>query len=491
MLLAASLVFYSFTGWVGCIFMGVTALSTWLAGLSFARLDAKRKADAKKASSRDEKKAIKKRCVFHKRIVLALVLLVNLGMLAYVKYANGLVSLIAPGSNWKTGLLLPLGISFYTFQSISYVIDTYNSKSKPQGNFFKHLLFVSYFPQLTQGPINRYDALGEQLCARHSFDWQQARGALVQIGYGALKKYVVADMLVEAVDAIFNNIQPDIPGSLVVLGVLLYGIYQYADFSGGIDMVLGFSRLFGINMAENFRQPYFAVSLGDFWRRWHISLGAWMRDYVFYPLALTSLMKRWTKWLTTHLGRHIGRTLPACVANIVVFFLVGLWHGADSHFILWGLYNGIVIAASDLLAPLWERLNTRFHTDMQHPLHHVGAILRTFVIVNIGWYFDRIEGVGNLATCFGNTLFNFAPGRLLPEFKAVFLSANAAQFALSLLPVLLIFYVSLRKERGHDVEGEVLALHPVLRGLLYGVVIVLIGTSFMYVSGGGFMYANF
>ena len=141
---------------------------------------------------------------------------------------------------------------------------------------------------------------------------------------------------------------PDIPGSVVVFGILLYSAQQYGDFSGGIDMVEAASSLFGVGMAENFRRPYFSVSLADFWRRWHITLGTWMRDYVFFPFALTKPMQRLGKWASERLGEHLGRTLPACVANILVFLIVGLWHGAEPHYVAWGLYNGVVIALADL-----------------------------------------------------------------------------------------------------------------------------------------------
>ena len=183
-----------------------------------------------------------------------------------------------------------------------------------------------------------------------------------------------------------------------LLAILLYSLQQYADFSGGIDMVLGVAQLYGIEMMPNFRQPYF-LPRWDFWRRWHISLGAWMRDYLFYPFALTKPMQRFGKWATSHWGKHFGRVLPAAVANLLVFAVVGIWHGPQAHYLAWGLYNGLVIALADLLEPAFKKLNTVLHIPTESRGWHVFRIVRTFIIVNIGWYFDRNEFVQGASTC--------------------------------------------------------------------------------------------
>jgi len=490
-LLVASMAFYAFAGWQNFVFIATTSLTTWIAGLAFERIEGISKQKRKEAESRDQKKAIKAHYVFYKRLVLAAALLINFGILSYIKYAEVLVGYIQPDSDWTTGILLPLGISFYTFQTISYVIDTYNAKYASEHNFAKYLLFASFFPQLIQGPINRFDLLAHQLYERHRFNTHEARLALLQIGYGALKKFAVANVLLKTADPIFNHIDPNIPGSVVVIGILLYAIYQYTDFSGGIDMVLGFARLFGIKMSPNFRQPYFSISLGDFWRRWHITLGAWMRDYVFYPFALLPGVKKWSKWLGEHCGKHLSRTLPAGVANIIVFFLVGLWHGAESHFILWGLYNGIVIAASDLLTPVWDRMNKALHINVEGKGHQVFAIIRTFIVVCIGWYFDRIEGVENLRIAFHNTIFNFQPDIAFATIGSYGGITPMLGLAMAGAVCVAIFIVSVLKENKIDVAEKVLAAPVIVRALILSAIVVCVTTSFVFAPAGGFMYANF
>ena len=495
-LLVASLLFYCILGsWQTIPFMIATAFATWVGPIAFARLDDECKGRRKQAADRAEKKAIKRRFASYKRAVFVAVLPFIFGVLAYLKYWNVILAEIGLAScPTSMGLLLPLGISFYTFQSASYLIDGYNGKFDPQRNFFKHLLFVSWFPQIIQGPINRYDSLGVQLLETHHFDTMRARRAFLRFGFGAVKKYAIANTCVGIINNIFTNVTPSIPGSVVVFGILLYSAQQYGDFSGGIDMASATSELFGIDMAVNFRRPYFSVSLGDFWRRWHVSLGAWMRDYVFFPFALTKPMQRFGRWAGTRFGQHAGRTLPACVANILVFFIVGLWHGAEFHYIAWGLYNGIVIALSDLLAPAFERANTALRINKESTPHRVFAIARTFVVVNIGWYFDRIFNFGDSLICLKNTFLNFRPDLFTLTLDGLNLfSSKLMVLAYAVMGCVIVFAVSFAQERGVDVRERVLGWNFAIRALIYLFVLVLISFSCFASSGsaGGFMYANF
>ena len=492
-LLAASLGFYVCTGWHNLFFILLTAGSSWVVGMAFGKLEERSKAARKAASDRAEKKEIKARFNHYKWLALLAALVLNFGVLSYIKYWNVLLDGLGMGGSFlASSLLLPLGLSFYTFQSMGYLIDAYNGKVQPERNPLKYLLFVSWFPQLIQGPINRFDQLGDQLCAPRRFDPAGAKRALLLIGFGMLKKFVVADMLVKTIAACLDQVTPGTPGSIIAFGILLYSAQQYGDFSGGIDMVRGVSQLFGVRMAENFRQPYFSVSLGDFWRRWHITLGAWMRDYVFYPFALRPSMRRLGEWCSAHLGQHAGRTLPACVANVLVFFLVGLWHGAEAHYIWWGLYNGLVIAAADLAAPLFKRALSALRVDPAAKAWHAWRVVRTFVVVNIGWYFDRIYNFGDCLQAFHNTFFYFRSSKFfstLAGFKIQYLELCLALAAIGCVVVLV---VSILRERGVDVSEKLLSLPVVFRIAIYLVATLLVLFSFLLVpTSGGFMYANF
>ncbi len=497
-LLAGSLGFYCLMGGLPTLWLVVaTATVTWAAGLAFARLDAACREARKAARDRTEKKAVKALFARRRRLVLLVALACCLGALAYLKYWN--VILWQAGrepSPTSLGLVLPLGISFYIFQALGYLLDCYNGRVEAERSLPRYLLFVSYFPQLIQGPINRWDDLAPQLVGRNRANWDRTRRAALLFLFGAMKKYAVANALSGRIDAIFSGVDVGIPGSVVAFGILLYSAQQYADFSGGIDMVLAASELLGIRMAPNFKRPYFAVSLADFWRRWHVSLGSWMRDYVFYPFALTRPMKALGRWSGERLGRHLGRTLPACCANILVFLIVGVWHGAETHYVAWGLYNGLVIAAADLLSPAFARLRVALHADARPRLWHAWAVLRTFLVVNLGWYFDRIYDIGDSLTCLRATFLNFAPQLMRPTLAELFGSKSAGPLGISYVAIIgcaVIFAVSLLEERGHDVRALVLSRGVMVRTCTYVALLFLVAASYAFSVGnaGGFMYANF
>ena len=496
-LLAASLGFYGLAGnWEGLVYILVTALITWAAGLGLDALARKSAAARKAAASRDERKAIRKGFDAKRRAVLVAALLACFAILAYHKYWNVFLAQIGLASSpTSLGILLPLGMSFYIFQSTGYVIDVYNERTEPERNFAHHLLFVSFFPQLIQGPINHHAKLAHQLFETHAPELRGMRRGALRFAFGAFKKLTIANTLSSTVALAFANIDEGMPGALALYGVLCYSLQMYADFSGGIDMVEGVAELLGIEMEPNFRQPYLSTSLSVFWQRWHMSLGAWMRDYVFYPLALTRPMKALGKWAGKSLGRHAGRTLPACVANIIVFVLVGVWHGIEGHFIAWGLYNGIVIALSDLLSPAFAQVNERLGIDTASRPWRIFAIIRTFIVVNIGRYFDIIPRVGDAFIALRNTVTNF----LSMPLADVLASANAmgsgrvAYLPMALAGFIVVMIVDIRAEAGRDVRSDVLGLPLAARIALYLALGTLALACFTFVSngGGGFLYANF
>lgn len=487
-ILLANSVFYAFSGIGHFIFIIFSSLVTYAGAVAVQKLNTglkAKKSELSKADFKNEKKSVQNR----KRFVLVLMLVLNVGMLFYLKYWRVLI-----GS--KT-LLLPLGISYYTLQTIGYFMDIYNSKYECERNYLKYFVFVSFFPQLILGPINRYNQTGFELREGKSFDFENIKYGTMQILYGALKKYVIADLLVNHVCTIFDGPYVDYPGFVLVFGILMYAVYQYADFSGGTDMVLGVARLFGINMAQNFRQPYFSTSISNFWQRWHITLGSWMRDYVFYPFALTKGMQNMSKWCTAHLGKHFGRVLPACIANILVFMLVGVWHGPELHFFLWGLYNGLLIALSDILSPVFGKLNGIFHINEKSKAWHVFRIVRTFVIVNIGWYFDKITDVQKSFRYLANTFAKFGnPLNLLSKTYLNQILGSISDFQSHIMLVFIacaiVFAVSVFKENKVDVYASIQKKNIVLRWFAYYIPLALVILSLSFTSGdSGFMYAQY
>ncbi len=487
-LLLASYGFYASRAFASLPFILTTTLTTWLGALLIGRIAERSKArlKAEKATlTKEEKSSIKAQAKKKQRMLMYLVLVLNFALLALMKYTDEVRGMFRAS---PLGFLLPLGISFYTFQSMGYLLDVYNGKYAPQKNPFKFALFVSFFPQLIQGPIGRYDQLSPQLTEGNGFDWQNLQRGFMLILWGLFKKMVIADRALPLVNSVFSAQVGEYGGAVIVLGVLFYSLQQYCDFSGGIDLVTGIAQQMGITLAPNFKRPYFAVSLGDFWRRWHISLGSWMRDYVFYPFALTKPVASLSKAAKGRFGQNFARALPAALGNILVFVLVGVWHGAASNYILWGLYNGVILAFSALMEPAYKNWNAAHAKLSASKAFHIVRVLRTFVIVNIGWYFDRCARGMDAIRMLGVTLTDWRGSQLTMDLIET-LGVPKEDFNLLVLCTALLFVTSLVQERGVIVrnwmsERNVLVRYAVL---IMGVVAVLVFGMY----GSGFDEASF
>ena len=291
LLLAGSYFFYACAGIHFLAYIFATTVTTWWAAKRMTAIQQEQAAYLKvhKAElDREQKKAYKAGMKKRTRHWMLACLLFNLGILAVIKYTDFMISNI--NSIFHTGFTfmnfaLPMGISFYTFQSMGYLIDVYRAKYPCQDSLPKFALFVSFFPQLVQGPISRYDALSQTLYEEHSLDWNNIRFGLQRILWGFFKKLLVADRLVVAVKALVGSPE-EYTGAYVVLAVFFYAIQLYADFTGGIDITIGIAEVFGIRVTENFIRPYFSKNINEYWTRWHITMGTWFKDYIFYPISV-------------------------------------------------------------------------------------------------------------------------------------------------------------------------------------------------------------
>ena len=365
LILVSSYVFY---GWWDYRFLSLIFLSTivdYVIGLSISNQSSKKK---------------------QKSLLWGSVLF-NLSVLGFFKYYNffvdSWVELFSSlgyeiKSIWTLNFILPVGISFYTFQTMSYTIDIYRKKLEPTKDFISFASFVSFFPQLVAGPIERASNLLPQILKKREFQYDQVIQGLKLILWGLFKKVVIADSLAPIVDDIFSNYQ-DFGGGTLWLGAIYFSFQIYCDFSGYSDIAIGTSKLLGFELMSNFKFPYFSRNIGEFWRRWHISLSTWFRDYLYIPLG----------------GSQEGKWKS--IRNIFIIFLVsGFWHGANWSFIFWGLFHSIlflptfmfnknrnytssIIAANTLLPSLKEFIN----------------VVTTFLLVTIGWVFFRSESIGD------------------------------------------------------------------------------------------------
>lgn len=314
-------------------------------------------------------KDIKKRKLF-----LMLSLVVNLGILGFFKYFNFFIDSFSDfisltgyniDNQWTLSIILPVGISFYTFQTMSYSLDIFRKEMKPVNNFVAFASFVSFFPQLVAGPIERAKALLPQMMKKRNFDYLQAMFGLRLIIWGMFKKVVVADSLAKYVDIFYAN-PNDYTGLPSIVAILFFTFQIYCDFSGYSDIAIGTARLFGIKLNRNFNVPYISTSFTEFWKRWHISLSSWFRDYVYISLG----------------GNRVGKWIN--YRNLIITFIVsGLWHGANYTFIVWGAIHGFLLIVE------------KFFTDLKLgiSINRIIKIIVTFFITNITWVFFRSNNI--------------------------------------------------------------------------------------------------
>lgn len=449
-LLLASAAFYLSYGVQAGVYLGATVSLTYAFGLRLEELAARTPA----GQTPEERRREKRRLAREKRAALAGGLLLNFSALAVLKYtgfAVGVVNgLLRREALQAPSLLLPLGISFYIFQSSAYLIDISRGKYPAQHSLARYALFVCWFPQMVQGPINRYEALGAQLYEGNDPDWENIQGGILRMMLGILKKAMIADALAPAVERVYTG-YTDYPGVVSFLGSALYCVQLYCDFSGGVDLLCGVSRLFGVGMQENFRQPYFSTSLSEFWRRWHISLGEWMKDYLFYPLALSKAFGRLSKRARGLLPPAVAKRLAPCLATFVVFLAVGVWQGPGWANIAYGLWNGFWMSLGLLWVPVGAKLGERLSGKGWAAFFAVWGIVRTNFLVIIGRYFSHAaslhSALGMLRwTAASPGLDRLSRGTLwqlgltIPGLRSVGLS------------LCVLFAISLARERGVDVE---------------------------------------
>ena len=308
---------------------------------------------------------------------------INLGFLGVFKYYNFFASSLADGLStlgihanlWTLNVILPVGISFYTFHGLSYVIDIYNNKIQPERNLINYAVFVSFFPLLVAGPIERATHLLLQITKKREFNYSKAVDGMRQILWGLFKKIVVADNCAECVNQIFNTSQTQ-SGSMLLLGAVLFSFQIYSDFSGYSDIAIGTSKLFGIDLLRNFSFPYFSRDIAEFWRRWHISLTSWLRDYLYIPL-----------------GGSRGAKIKVIRNTLIIFLVSGFWHGANWTFIAWGGFHALLFLPLLVFNKNRKNIDTVAFERSLPNFKELFQMLSTFFLVSVGWVFFRSETI--------------------------------------------------------------------------------------------------
>lgn len=392
-LLIANIIFYASNGVIPLVFITATTLLTWFAALLLEKKDLCQSRELEgEPLSREEKNQIKGAYKRQKKGILIPVLLMVFGLLAYAKYTNfgiGIINGIAGVDMIQVqSIIVPLGISFYTFMSVGYILDIYWKKYPAEHNFFKYATFTTFFPHVVQGPIGRYNKLAPEFFKGRHYDFRQMVSGFELFLWGLFQKLVIADRLGIFVDNVFADYQ-NTGGGVFLLTLAFYSIQTYADFSGCMDICRGISEILGIRLEKNFNHPYFAKTIPEFWQRWHISMGAWFKDYLFLPISNSSFVKKSSKKLGVKYGSGVRKKFAASFPVAIVWLATGVWHGAGWTFIFWGLFHGCLTIGGTVFSESISRLTSVLHIPTKAFWWKLIQMSRTFFLCCIGRIFFR------------------------------------------------------------------------------------------------------
>lgn len=492
---ASYLFFWSISGKL-LLFLVLSTFSIHHFGLWLDSI--RRDADAAiRAAEKPERKALKEARKHKMRGVLAFGILLQLGTLLCLKYANFFganVNLIFRGLGMAEAIptfhwMLPIGISFYTLQAVSYLTDVYRGTVTADRSLGRLALYMSFFPQLMEGPICRYSQTAEALFAGTPIRYDAFTRGLQRLLYGLFKKMVIADRLNIFVNTIFTNHQ-DQKGLVILLGMVAYTCQLYMDFSGIMDMVMGMGEIFGVRMPENFRRPFFSKSISEFWTRWHITLGAWFRDYIYYPLSLSGPLKKTTSACRKRLGNHFGPLVAGTIALFCVWFCNGLWHGAAWSYLFFGMYHFFFIVLANLTEPFTRKVLDVLHIQRDKGWYRIFRILRTVCIVCVGELFFRANGLKAGISMFHKMVTDFS----LPSLEELALGLDRYDVLILVVAVFIVLMVSILQEQNIPLRKKLSAAPTPLRwGVYYAAIMAVIlfgayGVGYVPVEP---MYAGF
>lgn len=461
------------------VYLLFTTLSSYGFALWMAALG-KEKSRLLKAAEKPEKKAIKIR-FRRRRQVLTLAVLLQLGILVVLKYSaffgsnlNVLFSSIhLPLSVPVPAFVLPIGISFYTLQAVSYLTDVYRETTEADRNLGRVALFLAFFPQIMEGPICRYSQTAMQLWEGRRITYRNLTFGLQRIGFGLLKKMVIADRLNTLIETVYTDYAL-YDGGVIMVAMFGYTCQLYMEFSGTMDVVIGTAEIFGITLPENFRQPFLARTISKFWTRWHITLGTWFKDYIFYPLTMSRGLTKLTVRARKRLGNHFGPLIAGSIALFAVWLSNGLWHGAGWNYIFFGLYHFAWILFENITEPFVREYAERWHINRDSTPYRVMQIVRTFLLVNIGELFFRAEGLRAGFAMFGKMAGEFSPasfrdGTILTP------GMDVQDFVIVGISVVIVAVIHILSEKKISVREELARKNRAVRwAAYYGLILFII-----------------
>ena len=379
------------------IFLLLSTLSIFFAGKKLKKIDSDKNIELEKTDI--DKKLIKEKYKKKKRRVVLFTVLFNILFLFIFKYLkfftinlNHILDIFKLENVSIIALIAPVGISYYTLKAISYIVDVYNGKIEADDNVFRVALYLSFFPQILEGPISTYDEVSNEIYNAKEVTYNSFCYGYQRILFGFFKKLVIVDRLNILVKQVFNNYEA-FGGISILIGIASYTMLLYMEFSGTMDVVLGIGDIFNIKIPENFRQPFFSKNITDFWSRWHISLGHFLKNYVFYPVSLSKPLKKLTTALRKKINAHYSSLIAGTIALFCVWFLNGLWHGAGWTYLLFGMYHFLLIVTGNIFEPLIVKVCSKLKIDRTSKKYYGFQIVKTTLLVFIGEMFFRAESV--------------------------------------------------------------------------------------------------
>lgn len=456
-LLVASYYFYMTWNAKYALLILFSTVVTYLCGLALEQV--------KQRCAKKKQKSLK-------RIVVLLSVIVNMGLLFYFKYTNFAISNINALFQ-KIGIsvqypnfdiVLPVGISFFIFQTVGYTIDIYRDEIKAEKNIFRYALFISFFPQLVAGPIERAKNLLTQFRDNPKFDVDNVKNGLLTMAYGLFMKIAVADNISAIIDPIFEK-PNNYSGMMLLFATILFAFQIYCDFNGYTQIAIGSAKVLGFKLNQNFDTPYMGKSVKDFWRRWHISLTSWFRDYLYIPLG----------------GSRKGK-IRKQINTMIVFMCSGLWHGAAWHYVVWGGLNGIFSIIEDLLKPIKEKVDNKLSINTSAFMYKVFQRVVTFILIDFTWLFFRAT---NFKTALHMLRMMIDDFRLAWLINFNFIDAFSSSYELMtvMIPLLIIIVLDILKYYGKDVKAAILNQQIAFRWIIYAGIMLAILYWGLYGTG--------
>lgn len=472
----------------------IATVLVWGSGLIIQKLNADFK-QKRKETEKAQRKKLKAKYKRYKLAVLNIGIIATLAILLVCKYSNFFIlstnSIFGTDFD-KVHFIQPMGISFYTLQAVSYLTDVYRGKYDACKNPLRVSLYLSFMLTVVEGPVARWDQFGVQLKDCKKFNPSDLVYGAQRVVWGLFKKIVIADRAAGFVNAVFDS-HDKYGGLVVVCGIIFYTIQLYFEFSGVMDVVCGMGEMMGLKLPENFSRPFFAKSINEFWQRWHITLGGWLRDYIFYPISLSKPFMNLTKSARKKFNPYYANLIPTSVALFFVWFTNGFWHGAGWKYIVYGLYYYVLMMFGLFLEPVFRKVCDKLKIDRKSKSYGIFQIIRTAFIVNIGMLIFRADTLEQAVSMF-TSIFTKMPSSCVNPGASQGFGLDVFDYIIVAVGVLIVFAVSLMTEKGIDVRARIAKLPFAVKfiGFMAAIFIVIIFGA--YGDGYGvvdLIYANF